>query len=197
MSRIFLLLGGARSGKSSYAEKMAGKMSRNVAYIATSEIIDEEMEKRVLVHRKRRPSTWETYEIENRYPVLDDFEKIFSQILKNKHDVVIIDCVTILLFRIIHEFKIDESDIINSEIEKQIEKKVKAFFSGLLEMLRKISSSKNIDFIVVSNEVGMGIVPAYPLGRIFRDIMGMINIMISENADEVYFFIAGNKIRIK
>ena len=197
MSRIFLLLGGARSGKSSYAEKMAEKMSQNVAYIATSEIIDEEMEKRVLVHRKRRPSTWETYEIENRYPVLDDFEKIFSQILKNKHDVVIIDCVTILLFRIIHEFKIDESDIINSEIEKQIEKKVKAFFSGLLEMLRKISSSKNIDFIVVSNEVGMGIVPAYPLGRIFRDIMGMINIMISENADEVYFFIAGNKIRIK
>jgi adenosylcobinamide kinase/adenosylcobinamide-phosphate guanylyltransferase len=197
MSRIFLLLGGARSGKSSYAEKIAGKMSRNVAYIATSEIIDEEMEKRVLVHRKRRPSTWETYEIENRYPALDDFEKIFSQILKNKHDVVIIDCVTILLFRIIHEFKIDESDIINSEIEKQIEKKVKAFFSGLLEMLRKISSSKNIDFIVVSNEVGMGIVPAYPLGRIFRDIMGMINIMISENADEVYFFIAGNKIRIK
>jgi len=197
MSRIFLLLGGARSGKSSYAEKMAEKMSQNVAYIATSEIIDEEMKKRVLVHRKRRPSTWETYEIENRYPVLDDFEKIFGQILKNKHDVVIIDCVTILLFRIIHEFKIDESDIINSEIEKQIEKKVKAFFSGLLEMLRKISSSKNIDFIVVSNEVGMGIVPAYPLGRIFRDIMGMINIMISENADEVYFFIAGNKIRIK
>ena len=197
MSRIFLLLGGARSGKSSYAEKMAEKMSQNVAYIATSEIIDEEMEKRVLVHRKRRPSTWETYEIENRYPGPDDFEKIFSQILKNKHDVVIIDCITILLFRIIHEFKIDESDIINSEIEKQIDKKVKAFFSRLLEMLRKISSSKNIDFIVVSNEVGMGIVPAYPLGRIFRDIMGMINIMISENADEVYFFIAGNKIRIK
>lgn len=197
MSSIFLLLGGARSGKSSYAEKMAKEMSDNVAYLATSEIIDEEMEKRVRTHRKRRPSTWKTYEIESRYPNPGDFEKIFDLILKNMHDVVIIDCMTILLFRIIHEFKIDETDTISNEMEKQIEKEVKEFFSKFLEMCRRISATENIDFIIVSNEVGMGIVPAYPLGRIFRDVMGMINIMISDFSNEVYFFIAGNRIRIK
>ncbi len=197
MSNIILLLGGARSGKSSYAEKMAKEMSCNVAYLATSEIIDEEMKKRVLVHRKRRPSSWKTYEIENRYPEPDDLEKIFELILKNRHNVVLIDCITILLFRIIHKFKIDEAEIINNKLEKKAEKEVKEFFNRFLKMCIKISERKNISFIIVSNEVGTGIVPAYPLGRIFRDTMGMVNIMISDAADEVYFFIAGNRIRIK
>lgn len=197
MSNIFFLLGGARSGKSSYAEKMAQEMSRNVAYLATSEIIDEEMEKRVAVHKKRRPAAWKTYEIENRHPAPEDMEKIFDKILENMHDVVLIDCITILLFRIIHKFKIDEAEITSSKMEKQAEKEVKEFFSRFLEMCRDISEKRNIKFIIVSNEVGTGIVPAYPLGRIFRDIMGMINIMISEISDEVYFFIAGNRIRIK
>ncbi|MDD3520851.1 MAG: bifunctional adenosylcobinamide kinase/adenosylcobinamide-phosphate guanylyltransferase [Actinomycetota bacterium] len=197
MSRIFFLLGGARSGKSSYAEKLANEKSRNVAYFATSEIIDEEMEKRVKIHRNRRPSSWKTYEIESAYPKIADSDKLFGQILENKHDVVIVDCITILLFRIIHEFKIDETDTISNESEVQIEKKVKGFFSKFLGMCSTISATKNIDFIIVSNEVGMGIVPAFPLGRIFRDLMGMINIMISDIAGEVYFFIAGNKIRIK
>ncbi|HHT79193.1 MAG TPA: bifunctional adenosylcobinamide kinase/adenosylcobinamide-phosphate guanylyltransferase [Actinobacteria bacterium] len=197
MGNIFFLLGGARSGKSSYAEKMAQEMSRNVAYLATSEIIDDEMKKRVASHRKRRPSTWKTYEIEKRHPAPEDMKKIFDKILENMHDVVLIDCITILLFRIIHKFKIDESEIVSNKLEKQAEKEVKEFFSIFLEMCRNISEEKNIEFIIVSNEVGMGIVPSYPLGRIFRDIMGMINIMISEISDEIYFFIAGNSIRIK
>jgi len=163
MGKIYFLLGGARSGKSSFAEKMAKGLSENVAYLATSEVIDEEMRKRILMHKKRRPATWKTYEIEKKNPESKDIKAVFDSILKNNHDVILIDCVTILLFRIIHKFKIDETDTIDNTLDRQIEKEVKDFFKKFLEVCKNNATFYGITSIIVSNEVGQGVVPPYPL----------------------------------
>jgi adenosylcobinamide kinase/adenosylcobinamide-phosphate guanylyltransferase len=193
MGYIYFLLGGARSGKSSYAEELAKNLSREVAYIATAEIIDEEMQKRIDVHKSRRPVFWKTFEFTSNTPVVEDFEEIIKTVSLENYKVVIIDCITILLFRLIHKYRLDELEIIDSRLEKKIEDETALFFMQFL----KLAASSNLKFIIVSNEVGMGIVPSYPLGRIFRDLMGAVNKQIAAASDEAYFFIAGLKQKIK
>lgn len=193
MGYIYFLLGGARSGKSSYAEELANKLSKKTAYIATAEIIDAEMQKRVEIHKSRRPDTWMTFEFKNGTPELKDYEKILKNIIRKEYDVVLIDCITILLFRLIHKHKLDMLEIIGNALEKEIEYEVSTFFGKFIEL----SKRSNLRFIIVSNEVGMGVVPSYPLGRIFRDLMGIVNKQIAAVADEAYFFVAGLKQKLK
>jgi adenosylcobinamide kinase / adenosylcobinamide-phosphate guanylyltransferase len=193
MGYIYFLLGGARSGKSSYAEVLASNLCDEVAYIATAEVIDEEMKKRIDIHKSRRPASWKTFEFESNTPAIKDFEEIIKTISSQNYKVVIIDCITILLFRIIHKFRLDEMEIIDSSLEKKIEDETCLFFSEFI----KITASSNLKFIIVSNEVGMGVVPAFPLGRVFRDLMGAVNKQICAASDEAYFFIAGLKQKIK
>jgi len=196
-ANIFFLLGGARSGKSTYAEELAKSFSDKIAYIATAEIIDEEMKKRVLVHRERRPDTWVTYEFDNNLPSIEDYKNILSQIVNSSYKIVLIDCITILLFRLIHKYKLDEIEIVSNNMEKVIEDEVKTFFENFLLVSKEYALKNDFKFIIVSNEVGLGVVPSYPLGRIFRDLMGTVNKEIAAVADEVHFFIAGIKQRIK
>lgn len=196
-ANIIFLLGGARSGKSTYAEELAKSFSDRVAYIATAEIIDEEIKKRVLVHRERRPDTWITYEFDNNLPSIEDYKNILSQIVNSSYKIVLIDCITILLFRLIHKYKLDEIETVSNNMEKVIEDEVKTFFENFLLVSKEYALKNDLKFIIVSNEVGLGVVPSYPLGRIFRDLMGTVNKEIAAVADEVHFFIAGIKQRIK
>jgi adenosylcobinamide kinase/adenosylcobinamide-phosphate guanylyltransferase len=193
MGYLYLLLGGVRSGKSFYAEELAKKLSNKVVYIATAEITDEEMQKRIDLHKSRRILTWKTFELENRKPNIEDLKKILNSITLKKYEVVLLDCITILLFRLIHNYKLDEMEIIDNKLENKIENEVKTFFRNFIKIIKE----NDLKFIVVSNEVGMGIVPSYPLGRIFRDFMGIVNKQIAEASDEVYFFIAGLKQKLK
>jgi len=193
LSKLFFLLGGVRSGKSEYSEKLVSSISEKAAYIATSEIIDDEMKKRIEVHRKRRPKSWVTYEILGEDIKIHKLREIFNQIISKKIDVVLIDCITNLLSRIIYKYKLDKVEVIDNKLEKAIEKEVVLFFDSFLEIIK----NSNLNVVIVSNEVGLGVVPPYSLGRIFRDLIGIINKKIAACSDEVYFFVAGLEQRLK
>jgi adenosylcobinamide kinase/adenosylcobinamide-phosphate guanylyltransferase len=193
MSRIYLILGGARSGKSSYGEELAKSMRGKTAYLATSIITDKEMEKRVKLHRKKRPADWMTLELEESKPDNKQVDHIISKLKKSNIDNLLLDCATNLLFRLLDGYKLDKMEIIDNDTESRIEVEVLEFFSYLISKLK----STRMNIIIISNEIGLGVVPAFPLGRIFRDLMGIVNKEIASSADDVYFFIAGIKQRLK
>jgi adenosylcobinamide kinase / adenosylcobinamide-phosphate guanylyltransferase len=193
LSKIYFLIGGARSGKSEYSEQLATSTSNKFAYLATARIIDEEMEKRIACHRKRRPESWKTFEFKKDAIEIREAEEIFSKIISENFEVVVIDCITNLLFRLIYRYNLDNIEIIDNALEKEIEKEAGSFFEKFLEILK----SCNLNIIIVSNEVGLGVVPPYPFGRIFRDLMGIVNKRIAAASDEVYFFMAGLAQRMK
>lgn len=193
MSGMYLILGGARSGKSSYGEKLAGSLGGRTAYLAASRITDKEMERRVELHRKRRPEDWMTIEFSRSRPDSKEIDRIYSLLEDNRVQTLIVDCATNLLFRLLHEYRLDDMEVIENSLESRIEEEVHDFF---IYFLNKLSSS-DMDIIIISNELGMGVVPAFPLGRLFRDLMGMVNREIASASDKVYFFIAGIKQELK
>jgi adenosylcobinamide kinase/adenosylcobinamide-phosphate guanylyltransferase len=162
-------------------------------YLATAKITDIEMEKRVDIHRKRRPADWITFEIEKEGTDKEEIDIIISSMESNGIKTVIVDCVTNLLFRLIDYHKLDNMEIIENSLEEKIEEEVLDYFGYFLQRISKT----DLNIIIVSNEIGLGVVPAFPLGRIFRDLMGMVNKNIAKVSDEVYFFIAGIKQRLK
>lgn len=185
MSRIVMVTGGARSGKSSFAEDLCIKSKKKVAYIATSIPFDEGMKDRIKKHRLSRPGEWTTYELYR------DVSKSIEDISKG-HGVVLLDCVTLLVNNLMFETEIDwekcgrdEIDAIESMIQNQI--------SSLIDEIRKT----DLKFIFVTNELGMGLVPEYRLSRIYRDIAGRVNQQIADMADEVYLVVSGIPVKIK
>ncbi|MCL4418016.1 MAG: bifunctional adenosylcobinamide kinase/adenosylcobinamide-phosphate guanylyltransferase, partial [Actinobacteria bacterium] len=167
--------------------------SKKVAYLATAIITDEEMEKRVQQHRKRRPLNWHTFEIESENIDLPLMGGIVEKINASGSEVLIVDCITNLLFRLAYKYKIENLELIDNKLEKIIENEITSFFDNFLKRLK----SAGFNSIIVSNEVGLGIVPSYPFGRIFRDLMGVVNKKMAAASDEVYFFMAGLKQRLK
>lgn len=171
MNKITLVLGGARSGKSTYAMHLAAKYTK-VAFIATAQALDEEMGERIKRHRKARPKNWKTFEE----------AKELSPLLKKitgKFNCLIIDCLTLLISNL----------ILSGQTEDKIIKNV----NGMLATLRKTKAHA----IIVSNEVGLGIVPGNALSRDFRDIAGKINQIVAKTADEVFFTVSGIPLMIK
>ncbi len=171
MSKIIFILGGARSGKSSFALELAKKHKR-VAFIATCQALDCEMAKRIKLHKKSRPRHWDTLEEPK------DIEAILNKI-SDKYDCIIIDCLTLLISNL----------ILSGLTKKSIEEKI----NKLMFALKKI----NCRVIVVSNEVGLGIVPDNKLARDFRDISGRINQVVAKEADRVIFMVSGLPVKIK
>lgn len=170
--KIIFVLGGARSGKSSYAIKLAETFGRKVAFIATCQPLDKEMQRRIVLHKKSRSARWQTFEE----------PQAISSLLKknrNKFEVILIDCLTLLVSNLL--LKNLKEDAIENEINM------------ILSILKK-SKAKSI---IVSNEVGLGIVPKNRLGRRFRDLAGRINQMVAEKADEVFFMVSGLPLTIK
>lgn len=173
---ITLILGGARSGKSRYAQELAGKLGRRVLYVATAEALDDEMKARIEAHREARPSSWKTVEAAR-----DVAAAIADDVVDA--DVVIIDCLTLLL-----------SNVADEEAGVEVWEKRAA---DELDRLAALADRTAAHFIVVSNEVGLGLVPAYPVGRSFRDVAGWANQMLARRAAEVYFMVAGIPLALK
>ncbi len=185
MSKLILVTGGARSGKSTFAEGKAKEYGQDVLYVATSKAIDEEMKQRIAKHRAQRPSEWETLE---EYKNLD---AALVDIMHNK-SAVLLDCVTIMITNLMLDECFDWDSLTRDEVE-EIEQSV----GHQIERLISLSKMSEIPFILVTNEIGLGVVPPSAIGRDFRDIAGRMNQILARAADEVYFCVSGIPMKIK
>ncbi|WP_434793840.1 Bifunctional adenosylcobalamin biosynthesis protein CobU [Terrisporobacter petrolearius] len=185
MSNIILVTGGARSGKSSFAESLCIKQNNKTAYIATSVAFDDEMKNRVKKHQESRPKNWKTYEI------YKDIYSIVEELNKN-HDTVIMDCVTLMMNNLMftHGIEVDEA---TSEELNELENYIREQITKLLEAVKKT----NLYFVIVTNEIGMGIVPENKLSRIYGDFVGRANQLIASYSNEVYFVVSGIPMKVK
>lgn len=174
--KIVLILGGARSGKSSYAQKIAAERGGSVLFCATAQPLDDEMRERIKAHRRSRPAGWDTLE------VADTLATALVD-KAGKYDTVIVDCITLLVANCVGETTID----------KQAEKSVDAEINGLIGLMQQSRYS----FILVSNEVGSGIVPDNALARVYRDALGKANQRLASAADEVILMTAGLPLKLK
>ncbi|MEN3190787.1 MAG: bifunctional adenosylcobinamide kinase/adenosylcobinamide-phosphate guanylyltransferase [Atribacterota bacterium] len=177
--KLIFITGGARSGKSSFAEKIAAKTSKKVVYIATGQPMDEEMAFRIKKHREKRLNTWKTYE----EPI--KVRELVSRLGFEK-EVILIDCLTLLTSNLLLR---KEDEVEDSSWQEEILVEIKK--------LAEISYKVPAQVIIVSNEVGMGLVPDNPLGRVYRDILGRANSIIAGKADEVFMMISGIPLKIK
>lgn len=187
-AEISLVIGGARSGKSSWAEALVQRAadaggkpegSGRVLYIATAEAGDEEMRGRIRRHQARRPSSWSTLEAP-----LDAPERLAD--LPRNVDAVLFDCLTLYLsnWMFALEEKAKGTALVDSVLER-------------VDELIRASRNARVPVVWVTNEVGGGVVPAYPLGRLFRDLAGIANQRAAQAADRVYLTVAGIPIDIK
>lgn len=171
-------MGGARSGKSSFAELIAEKLAGDeVIYLASGQAIDSEMEARIEAHKKQRPETWQT--IEEAFEV----SKRLSQIPEGS--TVLFDCLTTYLSNLLLKHEGEEYEQIESKLLAEV------------EALLKISLERELELIIVHNQVGQGIVPSYKLGRYFRDISGRAARLCAAEAELVYSVTAGLPQEIK
>lgn len=174
---LTLILGGARSGKSSFAEKIARASGNQVLFIATAAAGDDEMAERIRRHRASRPSHWQTLELQ---------KNIGWNLASPVPPVVIVDCITLLVSNILFSLPEDSpSTIITNEIHGEID--------GLIAAQKKLGGQ----WLLVSNEVGLGLVPPYPLGRIYRDALGFANQALADAACRVILMVAGIPLVIK
>ena len=186
--RLIVILGGARSGKSAFAEQLAASSGRSVAFIATATAGDDEMRERITHHRASRPKGWHTFE-----EPLDLAGAVRTA--SNLAEVLLLDCITLWLANWLFQRygTHDEEEFVSSALinEEALKKEVGA----LLEAVNFLAPNKTL--IVVTNEVGLGIVPAYPLGREYRDALGYVNQRLAHAADRVYLMVAGLAVDIK
>jgi adenosylcobinamide kinase/adenosylcobinamide-phosphate guanylyltransferase len=205
VKKFILILGGARSGKSSFAQSLAAKLGRKVLFVATGEPLDEEMASRIGEHRRRRPKNWRTLEIDTRVG-----QKLQGQI--KDADVVLLDCITLLVSNILTKegepsshhckpftpshcepFTLSHCEESSDEAISQAETQVMAEMEDLIDCIDKHEGN----FIVVSNEVGLGLVPDNKLGRIYCDLLGKANQLLAQYASEVYLMVSGIPLKMK
>lgn len=186
LGKIIYVTGGARSGKSSYAENLIFKSERPRMYIATSIAFDEEMKSRVQKHREQRGSDWITVEA---------YKNIVEAIEKSskENEIILLDCLTNLVSNNMILEENYDWDHIDQDTVNHVEEKIKLEVEEIIEYIEK----SDYELIVVSNELGMGIVPSYPLGRYFRDICGRMNQIVAEKSDEAYLLVSGIPMRLK
>lgn len=180
--KVTLVTGGSRSGKSSFAESLYQGYD-DVLYIATAIITDEEMKKRIDRHIESRNGAWTTHE---------GFKDLDKAIDKHNLDKILLDCVTIMVTNLIFENELD-LDNFSQETMDNILNSIKHEFKILIDGVRE----KGYNLVMVTNEVGMGLVPEHKLGRIFRDIAGFVNQYIASLADEVYLVSCGIPLKLK
>lgn len=182
-STIILCSGGARSGKSEFAEQLALSLKGRKAYVATGQAFDDEMKDRIKKHQLRRGKEWITFEI----PL--HLHKNWEHI-KNVSDVILIDCLT--MFTSNHVFA--HGDINTQEDSNRIESII---LEELRLLLQDINNSNDKTVIFVTNEIGLGIVPENKLARYFRDITGRVNREVASAANKMYLTISGVTIELK
>ena len=194
MAKIVLVTGGARSGKSAFAEEQLADRER-VCYIATGlpRGEDPEWQERIRLHQERRPASWTTQE---QYAGLADWLR------EQSHPVYLLDCATLLtsnrLFDLIAQHFPDKLELTE---ERFLSRQEQSFLLQLLEeewqeLLSTIRQT-NAECWIVTDEVGLGIVPETRLGRFFRDVQGKINHLIAKEASEAYLVICGLAQQLK
>ncbi|PHV70982.1 bifunctional adenosylcobinamide kinase/adenosylcobinamide-phosphate guanylyltransferase [Sporanaerobium hydrogeniformans] len=185
MSKIVLVTGGARSGKSTYAEQLCKEQNNSTAYIATSVPFDDDFRERVKKHQQSRPNHWTTYEV---------YEDIYKQIgeIGKKHETVILDCVTLMVNNLMFKENIDYDTCSQEDID-QLEKHIKEQVAKLIEEIEKTS----LYFVAVTNEIGLSPVADNRLTRIYTDIIGRVNQQFAKSAREVYLVVSGIPVCIK
>ncbi len=176
---LTLILGGARSGKSSYAQRLAAERGDAVVYVATAEAGDDEMAERIAAHRAERPAHWQTIEAPRTIGAA-------IQSGAGQADVILIDCLTLLA-----------NNIIVPLPESVTAQEAETALNAEIEELLSAYNQSAAEWIIVSNEVGLGLVPPYPLGRIYRDALGRANQRLAAVADEVLFMVAGLPLKVK
>ncbi len=186
--KLVLVLGGARSGKSVYAERLtaeAAGVAGEALYVATARALDEEMARRIARHRETRPASWRTLEEPLELgPAIED--------ARGGASVVLVDCVTLWLSNLLlGPGRGDDDEAARDEDTAQAT--ARAAVDRLLDAHRAGEATT----ILVSNEVGMGLVPPYPLGRLYRDLLGRVNTWLAAAADDVYLMVAGLPLRVK
>ncbi|MCB2055350.1 MAG: bifunctional adenosylcobinamide kinase/adenosylcobinamide-phosphate guanylyltransferase [Geminicoccaceae bacterium] len=166
--RTCLVLGGARSGKSRFAEELVSRRSGPLVYLATAQARDEEMTRRIADHRARRGDRWATREV----PI--DLAPALAA--EDEGSILLVDCLTLWLANLMeHEADLDAA----------------------AEELCRVLTRTARPVVLVSNEVGLGLVPATPLGRRFRDAAGRLNQQVAAVVDDVFFVAAGLPLRLK
>jgi len=172
---LILILGGARSGKSAFAERLA-RRGRRVLFVATAEARDEDMKRRIATHRQRRPAGWDTLEepldlVAALRPVLD------------RYDTFLLDCLTLWVSNLLLD------DPAHAEDSSRIPDSARE----LMDLIEETHAT----WILVTNEVGQGIVPSSALGRVYRDALGRVNQVVASRADRVYLMTAGLALELK
>ncbi len=173
--QCILILGGARSGKSRFATEMALHLRDKVLFVATGEALDEEMRQRIEKHKKERPPKWRSLEAPT-----DVGKRIREEI--GDAQVVIVDCLTLLV-----------SNVIGQCSNGTVQDRLTAEIDELTECINDTTAT----FILVSNEVGMGLVPGSKLERLYRDLLGKVNQIFAQRADCVYFMVSGIPLSLK
>ena len=176
--RLTFILGGARSGKSTYAQNLVEASGQPALYVATATAFDDEMAKRIEVHKASRPAHWRTLEAATQVG-----EAVRAE---GATDWVLLDCLTLLANNVLFSLPepVDESDY-GAALDREIDQ--------LLDAYRAHPG----EWVIVSNEVGLGLVPPYPLGRIYRDALGRVNQRIASEADVVLLMVAGIPMTVK
>lgn len=174
-----LITGGARSGKSTLAQEIGKKTKEEILFVATAKAGDQEMKRRIKAHKKSRPAGWKTLEVQTH---------VGKHILKEigGSHLVIIDDITLLVMNV---FTTCGEKSAPSVLEKAVTAEIK-------ELMNCISKCQ-ADFIIVTNEVGLGIIPADIVSRLYRDLLGKANRLLAAYADNVYFMVAGIPVVVK
>ena len=174
MNRKFTLItGGARSGKSSLAERLAMRGER-VLFVATAEALDDDMRSRIAAHQASRPPEWHTLEEPRSLP-----DAIRARIADTPclYDTIVVDCLTMWVSNLLLQYEYD------ADCEARI--------TGAARELLDVYAASDAEWIIVTNEVGLGVVPPSSLGRAYRDALGRVNSLVASRADKVYLMAAG------
>ncbi|MGX7108212.1 bifunctional adenosylcobinamide kinase/adenosylcobinamide-phosphate guanylyltransferase [Facklamia miroungae] len=200
MGEIIYYTGGAKSGKSRLAqEEIYIRKHQQVAYIATqaNEFLDPEIERSIEKHRLSRPSHWHTYEQAQK---LDQLIKKISE----DYQCVLVDCMTVWLTNLLFDSwqnladhqEVSFDQCVNNLTGVEIQKAEEYVMQELRLFLKEAKEAKT-DFIIVSNELGLGLVPEYKFSRIFRNIHGLMNQELAKQANQVYWVVSGIAVKIK
>lgn len=186
MGKLVLVSGAVRSGKSAFAEELALKMDKPIAYLATAQALDEEMSERIKIHRQNRAeASWHTFE---------EPYRIKDVLVKHQHEYQtwLLDCITLYISNLLLA-QVKKEELTTQFVNTQIQEFILAQVDNFLATLRKAE----VTLIAVTNEVGWGLVPPDPLSRAYRDILGRVNQKLAQAAEEVYLLTMGIPLCLK